>query len=85
MINILELFGSSCKSQCNQKITAPIELASWKTAWRIRIRNNERDIETSKEKDSKLKHDMSQKEILINSLTGKLNEERTKQMWQTSI
>ena len=36
------------------------------------------EIETLKEENNKLKHDMSEKEILINGLTGKLHEERAK-------
>ena len=40
-------------------------------------------IETLKEENNKLKHDMNEKDTLIKVLTGKLNEERKKQMWQT--
>ena len=40
-------------------------------------------IETLKEESNKLKHDMNEKDTLIKVLTGKLNEERKKQMWQT--
>ena len=40
-------------------------------------------IETLKEESNKLKHEMNEKDTLIKVLTGKLNEERKKQMWQT--
>ena len=40
-------------------------------------------IETLKEESNKLKHDMNEKDTLIKVLTGKLNEERKKQLWQT--
>ena len=40
-------------------------------------------IETLKEENSKLKYDMSEKEILIKSLRETLNKEKVKQMWQT--
>ena len=40
-------------------------------------------IETLKEENNKLKHDINEKDKLIKALTGKLNEERNKQMWQT--
>ena len=40
-------------------------------------------IETLKEENNKLKHDMNEKDTLIKVLTGKINEERKKQMWQT--
>ena len=40
-------------------------------------------IETLKEEKNKLKHDMNEKDTLIKVLTGKLNEERNKKMWQT--
>ena len=40
------------------------------------------EIKALKEETNKLKPDMSEKEILINSLTGKLNDERAKQIWQ---
>ena len=40
-------------------------------------------IETLKEENNKLKHDMNEKDTLIKVLTGKFNEERKKQMWQT--
>ena len=43
------------------------------------------EIETLKEENSKLKHDMCEKEILIKRLTETLNEEKAKQMWQTEI
>ena len=36
-----------------------------------------------KEKNNNLKRDMSENEILKKVLTGKLNEQKTKQMWQT--
>ena len=39
--------------------------------------------EMLKEENSRLRHDMSKKEILIKSLTETLNRERAKQMWQT--
>ena len=39
--------------------------------------------EKLKEEKNKLKHDMNEKDTLIKVLTGKLNEERNKQMWQT--
>ena len=39
-------------------------------------------IETLKEENNKLKHDMNEKDTLLKVLTGKLNEERNKQMWQ---
>ena len=39
------------------------------------------EIEMLTEENNKLKHDMSE-EILIQSLAGKLNEERVKEMWQ---
>ena len=38
------------------------------------------EIETLREQKKKLKQDMSAKEILIKSLTDKLNKERAKQM-----
>ena len=38
------------------------------------------EIETLNEENSKLKHYMSEKEILIKSLTKKLNEVRAKQI-----
>ena len=41
------------------------------------------EIETLKEKNSKLKEGMYEKEISIKRLTETLNEEKTKQMWQT--
>ena len=41
------------------------------------------EIETLKEKNSKLKEGMFEKEISIKRLTETLNEEKTKQMWQT--
>ena len=40
-------------------------------------------IETLKEENNKLKHDINENDKLIKALTGKLNEERNKQMWQT--
>ena len=40
-------------------------------------------IEKLKEENSKLKHDMCEKEILIKHLTETLNEKKAKQMWQT--
>ena len=40
------------------------------------------EIETLKE-NSKLRHDMFQKDISIKRLTETLNEERAKQKWQT--
>ena len=40
------------------------------------------EIKTLKEENNKLKHDMSEKDIIKN-LTETLNEERSKQMWQT--
>ena len=43
------------------------------------------EIETLKEENDWLKHDMNQKEILIKSLVEKLNEERAKQMWQREL
>ena len=47
----------------------------------IGMLNNE--IEMLKEENSKLKHDMSEKERLIKSLKEPLNEVRAKKMWQT--
>ena len=47
----------------------------------IRMLKNE--IKILKEENSKLKYDMSEKKILLKSLTEILNEERVKQMWQT--
>ena len=41
------------------------------------------EIEILKEENNKLKHDMSEKEVLINGLTGKLHQERAKQIWKT--
>ena len=41
------------------------------------------EIETLKEGNSKLKHDMCEKEILIKRLTETLHEEKAKQMWET--
>ena len=41
------------------------------------------EIETLKEKNSKLKEGMYEKEISIKRLTETLNEGKTKQMWQT--
>ena len=41
------------------------------------------EIETLKEGKIKLKHNMTGKEILLKSLTEKLNKERAKQMGQT--
>ena len=43
------------------------------------------ETETLKEEKNKLKHDMSEKEILIKSLTGKLNEERVKQVLHKEV
>ena len=43
------------------------------------------EIETLKEENSKLKHDMCEKEILIKCLKETLNEEKAKQMWETEI
>ena len=43
------------------------------------------EIETLKEENDWLKHDMSQKEILIKTLLKKLNEERAKQIWQRQL
>ena len=40
-------------------------------------------IKTLKEENSKIKHDMSEKKILVKRLTETLNEEKAKQMWQT--
>ena len=40
-------------------------------------------IEMLKEENSKLKHDMCEKEMLIKHLMETLNEEKAKQMWQT--
>ena len=40
-------------------------------------------IEMLKEENSKLKHDMCKKEMLIKHLMETLNEEKAKQMWQT--
>ena len=40
-------------------------------------------IEKLKEENSKQKYDMCEKEILIKHLTETLNEEKSKQMWQT--
>lgn len=36
-----------------------------------------------KEENNKLKLDISEKKMSINSLTRKLNKERDKEMWQT--
>ena len=41
------------------------------------------EIEMLKEENSKLKHHMSEKEMLIKRLRETLNEEMAKQMWQT--
>ena len=41
------------------------------------------EIETIKEENSKLRHDMCEKEILIKRLTETLNEEKVKQKWET--
>ena len=41
------------------------------------------EIETIKEENSKLRHDMCEKEILIKRLTETLNEEKVKQKWGT--
>ena len=41
------------------------------------------EIETIKEENSKLRHDMCEKEILIKLLTETLNEEKVKQKWET--
>ena len=41
------------------------------------------EIETLREQKKKLKQDMSAKEILIKSLTDKLNKESAKQMYQS--
>ena len=42
---------------------------------------------TNKEigENNKQKHDMKEEEILIKHLTGKLNKESVKQIWQTEI
>ena len=41
------------------------------------------EIKTLKEENSKVKHDMCEKEILIKRLAEILSEEKSKQMWQT--
>ena len=41
------------------------------------------EIKTLKEENSKVKHDMCEKEILIKRLAETLSEEKAKQMWQT--
>ena len=41
------------------------------------------EIETLKEENSKLMHDICEKDILIKRLTETLKEERVKQKWQT--
>ena len=41
------------------------------------------EIKTLKEENSKVKHDMCEKEILIKRLAEILSEEKAKQMWQT--
>ena len=41
------------------------------------------EIEILKEENNNIKHDMSEKEVLINGLTGKLHQERAKQIWKT--
>ena len=41
------------------------------------------EIEMLNEENSKLKHDMSDKEILIKSLRETWNKESAKQIWQT--
>ena len=41
------------------------------------------EIETLKKENSKLRHNMCEKDISIKRLTETLNEERTKQKWQT--
>ena len=41
------------------------------------------EIEAIKEENSKLRHDMCEKEILIKRLTETLNEEKVKQKWET--
>ena len=40
------------------------------------------EIETLKEENNKLRHDMCEKEILTKCLTETLNEEKAKQKWQ---
>ena len=39
------------------------------------------EIETLKEENSKLRHDICEKDISIKHLTETLNEERAKQKW----
>ena len=46
----------------------------------MEIRMLKNEIETLREQKKKLKQDMSAKEILIKSLTDKLNKESAKQM-----
>ena len=43
---------------------------------------NTSEIETLKEENNKLRHDMCEKEILTKRLTETLNEEKAKQKWQ---
>ena len=96
MTNTLEHFGK--KKQNNKTKTAPTKSTNWKPAWqqfehyihqaipayteKEEIRVLKSEAETLKEGNSKLRHDMCEKEIFIKSLTETLNKEKVKQKWQ---
>lgn len=46
------------------------------------IRKLKSEIQKLQEENSKVKHDTSDKKILVKSITGELNQKRTKVMWQ---